>query len=247
MNWIANFITWTNELIGNFGFTVIMFVCAAQIILIPFKIFANKNNAAKAACEPEIRKIRKKYNANQLGVSMDDAPHLAPEIKRMSHDERDEAMANEIDAVYKKHGYHLWTAWIPTVINLIFLIALWNGINQATPAGFFSIKFNDIINQASDADYTWNWILFLAIPAFSLVSNVVGTLSNVMKSKKDVHQTQSTIVSSAIGIALSMGLSVWIMTSISTSIAIALLTLYAWSAITSAIKNICTKQPAAVL
>ena len=240
MNWIANCITWASELIGNFGWTIVLLVIASQILLVPCKMWAHQNQLAKQACEPELQRIRKKYNANQLGVSMDEARDLDPEVRKMSHDERDEAMANEIDALYKAHGYHLWTAWVPTALNLVFLILLWGGINQAAPEGFFQYKFADIQGDAT----TWNLICLCATPVLTFASGCVTLIKNIIKSKKDNVPLKPIILAGCISLIISVALSVWIATSITTALAIALCTLQLWSLVYGFIEKLVTPNPA---
>lgn len=247
MNWIASLITWVSELIGNFGWTIVLFVCVSQLILIPFKQFAKKNAAAKQACDPEIRDIRTRYNANQLGVSMDDSPDMPPEIKAMSHDERSEAMANEISAVYKKHGYNFALSWLPTVINLVVLILLWMGIGAANSnAGdFYAVTFRTL-NQVADIDYTWNIIFLAASPALSLLSAVIGGIIKCTAEKRKNKPIKPILIATLISGVLSTALSVWISTSISTAIAIALTTLHAWTIIEGNARKILHKESADV-
>ena len=240
MTWLSNLITWINGFVGNFGWTIVLMVVAMQIMLIPCKMFAAKNRKAKQACEPEIRRIRKKYNANQLGVSMDDPNDLDPEVRKMSHDERDEAMANEIEAVYKANGYHMWTGWIPTVINLIFLLLLWGGIGAATPEGFFTYTMRDIGGAANN----YNLMLLLATPALTLLSGCVTLISNIIKNKKAGIPLKPIIIAGLVSLAISMTLSIWIATSVSTALAIALVALSAWSTVTGWIAKLTGKAPA---
>ncbi|MBQ8806220.1 MAG: YidC/Oxa1 family membrane protein insertase [Bacteroidaceae bacterium] len=240
MSWMTNFINWVNGFVGNFGWTVVILVIASQILLIPCKIFAGKNRKAKQACEPEIRRIRKKYNANQMGVSMDDPPDLDPAVRKMSHDERDEAMANEIEAVYKAHGYHLWTSWIPTVINLAFILLLWSGIGEATPDGFFSYTIKDIGANAN----MWNVVLLFATPVLTLLSGCVTLIGNIVKNKKANIPLKPIIIAGLISLVISMAFSIWIATSISTALALALAIMQAWSTIAGWISKLTGKEPA---
>lgn len=225
MNLIANLISWINEFVGNFGITIVLLVIVSQILMIPCKFFAHKNKQAKQACEPSIRAIRKKYNANQLGVSMDDPADIDPSVRKMSHDERDEAMANEIEAVYKEHGYHLWTSWIPSVINIAILILLWGGINEATPQGFFS---NTLKNINIETDI-WNIVLLFGTPVLTLLSGLTTLYTNIRKNKKDNIPLKPVIIAGLVSLALSLALSIWIASSISTALALALIVLQLWS------------------
>ena len=240
MNWIATFITWVSELIGNFGWTIVLIVLISQILLLPCKIWAHKNQRAKQACEPELQRIRKKYNANQLGVSMDDSESIDPEIQKMSHNERDEAMANEIDALYKEHGYHLWTAWIPTVLNLVFLILLWQGINRAIPNGFFEYTVKDFSGNAT----VWNAAFLFATPMLTVISGCVTLVQNILKNKKNNIPLKPVIIAGAVSLLLSTALSIWIVTSITTALAIALCTLQLWSMLYSLVEHLAAPHPA---
>ncbi len=62
--------------------------------MMPLKYLSSKNQKAQKLAQAETKQIQKKYNANSLGVSMDDeGVSLSPEVKAMSKDERAEAVS----------------------------------------------------------------------------------------------------------------------------------------------------------
>lgn len=240
MTWIASFIIWLADVIGNFGWAITLLVIALQILLTPCKVWMRKNQAAKKKCEPELQRIRKKYNATQLGVSMEDPSDMDPDIKKMSHDERDEAMGNEIAALYKENGYHMWTAWIPTVLNLVFIILLWQGINRAVPNGFFEYTVKDLSGNAT----VWNAVFLFATPVLTVISGCVTLVQNLLKGKKNNIPLKPVIIAGAVSLLVSTALSIWIATSITTALAIALCTLQLWSMLYNLVEHLATPHPA---
>lgn len=242
MNWIVALMHWVNGFVGNMGWTIVLFVCFSQILLIPLKIFSHKNNKAKAACEPEIRAIRKKYNANQLGVSMEDSSELPANIRNMNHNQRSEAMAKEIDDTYKKYGYNVWLSWLPMVMNLVIVICLWKAINNAANTDFYMITFKDI-NSVAGVDYTNNILLLATVPVLSFLSSIIGGISQIIAKRKNKKELVGTIIGVFVSCVLTVGLALWITTSVSTAIAIAIATIYACTIIGSIVKKLFYKKP----
>lgn len=228
------------DIINNFGWAVVIAVALCYAITIPFKILSIKNSHAKRACAPEIAAIRKKYNANAMGVAHEDTPDMPPEIRKMSHDERDEAMANEISAVYKAHKYNMWTGWIPGFLTILSIIFLYAGIRAASPEGVYTLNW-ELAKNASAADSQFVTIVIVLMLGFALLTPAYSLITGIIKAKRNNTSPKSAIIGGIISAALSVGLSLWIASSVTTAIAIAMTSFYALAFVEGIVTSICYK------
>lgn len=233
MSFLSYPITALSNLVGNFGVAVVISVLICFVLTIPFKVASHKNNKAKLQCDPAIAKIRKKYNANAMGLSMDDE-NLAPEIRKLSRDERADAMAKEIETVYKQHGYKAFTGWIPTAITIAFIILLYQGITAAIPEGAYALRWTDIKDSLSEHS-TSTWI-FGGMVTYSILQSLINAIITLIKSRK-LSKKGLLIGAQVFSVALSAGLTIWIASSTTTAIALAILTL----SILSTLEQLTTK------
>lgn len=246
MGFLSFIVTWLYELIGNFGVAVVASLFVFFAFTLPFRFLSAANAKAKKKCQPELKVIRKKYNATQMGVDHSDTPDMPEEIKKMSYDERDEAMANEISALYKKNGYHMWTAWIPTLFTFVVIILAYSAIREASPEGFWRLNLPAIRSVGVNAE-NQSYFYFLGAMLFtSLLSPGYTMLADCIKHKKAGKPIKGDIISGVIGIAITLGLSIWVATSVSTAIALAITTLYMFSFVNSIFnKYVLNKRAAA--
>ena len=244
MDFLSHLVNFVNSIVNHFGISVIICVVMCQLVTIPFKIMSRKNNRLKVDCQPELEAIRKKYGATKMGLSLDEPEGLAPEIKRLSRDERDEAMANEISAVYKAHGYSMWTGWIPGFLSIIFIILLYSGIRAACPEGFYKLNFAAIQEAGNLAENIPALTVIGTMLGAALLTPVLGLIRGIWKAKKNNESVKAVIVSCLLSSALTVGLSVWIASSVTLAIAIAITTLYIWSFLESIITIIANSRHA---
>jgi membrane protein insertase Oxa1/YidC/SpoIIIJ len=147
----------------------------------------------------------------------------------MNKDERDEAMANEISALYKKNGYHLWTGWIPAALTLVFIILLYSGIKTFTPDGLYALTFKtrNTIDLAGASQFVWT-VLGVMVGT-SLLTPIWNAIISVIKAKRQQQSVKNTLIATLISSAIGIGLSVWIASSVTMSTAIAIATFYTLS------------------
>lgn len=227
------------ELIGNFGWTVVLSVAVCFAITIPFKHMAAKSKEAKNAAAPDITKIREKYHANAMGVAHEDWPGMDPSIKAMTYDQRDEAMANEISATYKKYGYKMWTGWIPGFLTIAFVILLYSGIGQSITDDFYRVNFAAV--KENFAENAFHAYTLIAMLASTVISQLYTLIKGVVSCKVQKLPMKPVLLAWAVSAALSIGLNVWIATSVNTAMAIAILTFHIISFGETIIKDIIAK------
>ena len=203
------------NLTSNFGLTIVLCVILYNIVMMPAKYFGAKNKKAQAAAQKETKAIQKKYNANALGVSMDDeGVDLSPEIKAMSKDERANAMTEEILAVNKKYGYHMIIGFLPFIITLVFIIAMYSEINavntaitEVNPNNFYGLTYSTGGNK---------YILF-GMAATTLLTTLITTLPALIKD-----HSKPMIISTLVGLAFGLGLEIYFAFKVTVAIAIAI-------------------------
>ena len=128
---------------GDYGVAVAVATLAAFMLLIPLKILAARNNEIKTRIAPDIKAIKDKYGINAIGGSyIDEKKCTDAEILAMSASDREDRAAEEIDAVYKKNKYRPFTAWLPFVAEMIFIVLLYYGITRACPEGQYRSTFS---------------------------------------------------------------------------------------------------------
>lgn len=226
MGFLSFIVTWFESITGNFGVAVVLTILFFFALTVPFRLWSNKNKLAKKKCEPVLADIRKRYNANQMGVSGEDTPDMPESIKRMNKDERSEAMAKEISAVYKENGYHMWVSAIPIIFNLALVILAYSAIREASPEGFWRLNLSAIRSAGSYAENaTYFWIIG-AMLISSLLQPVIFGLIDCIKLKKAGKPIKGSVIGYLISAALTVGIAIWIATSIMTSIALAITTFY---------------------
>lgn len=226
MDFLSHFISAINSLVHNPGISIVISVIICYALTIPFKVMSIKNQKAQKACQPELEAIRKKYNANAMGISMDNDDKLAPEIRKMNKDERDEAMANEISELYKKNGYHLWTGWIPAVLTFVLIILLYNGIKTFTPDGLYSLTFKtrNTIDLVGASQFVWT-VLGIMVGA-SLLTPIWNAIVSAVNAKRQQQSIKNALIAALISSVVGIGISVWIASSVTMSTAIAVATFY---------------------
>ena len=110
-NFIGKFIYWLYGLIGNFGWTVVVFTILLKLILSPLDIWQKhtmmKNNRAMKIITPELEKLKKTY-AN------------APDVLQQKQME-----------LYKKNGYSMMGGCLPAIITIVIFFVVFSGFNAA--------------------------------------------------------------------------------------------------------------------
>lgn len=109
-HFIAQFISWLNGVIGNYGWTVVVFTVILKLALSPLDIWQksvmHKNNRAMERMKPQIAKLQKQYANNK------------------------EMFQQQQMKLYKKEGYSMLGACLPTIITLVLFFIVFAGFNS---------------------------------------------------------------------------------------------------------------------
>ena len=139
-NWIANIISWlvngTSVAVGIILFTLIL-----KAITLPFDIMSRismrKNSLKMEEMRPELERLQKQYAG-------------------------DKALYNQkMMALYKKNGYSMWGACLPTILTLVIFIVAINGFttySQYKNREYFyemTNAYNNVVYAGFDLDGTY--------------------------------------------------------------------------------------------
>ncbi len=109
-HFIAQFINWLNGIIGNYGWTVVVFTVILKLVLSPLDIWQknvmHKNTRAMERMKPQIAKLQKQYANNK------------------------EMFQQQQLKLYKKEGYSMMGACLPTIITLVLFFIVFAGFNS---------------------------------------------------------------------------------------------------------------------
>lgn len=234
MTYLSNALTALSELLGSYGLAVVFAVVLCYGISIPFKILSERHRNIKKECIPEIQAIRKKYNANAMGVAFEDSANMPNDIKALSHEERENAMFDEISQVYKDHGYKMWVSWIPGVITFTLIIILYITIGNANPGGVYASTWT----TAMDTSTKMAIAVFAGAIGSAVATNLYSCVMGIITSKRKGQPIKTTLVSSFIGVALNIVIMLLVLRSASVAIAIAITTIQTLSLLKSIIKDV---------
>lgn len=97
---------WLYNIIGNYGWAIILFTLFSKIVLLPVSIWVQKNSIKMVKMQPEINRIK----INRFGDK--------------------DAIADEQSALYKREKYNAFASLIPMLIQIVLLIGMVEVINK---------------------------------------------------------------------------------------------------------------------
>lgn len=98
-------LSWCYELVGNYGWSLVLFTVLTRIIMIPLAISQQKGMAKQTRLQPKIRKIQQRYAGNQQKIN------------------------EEMNALYQREGANpLGAGCLPLAIQFPIMIGLYGVI-----------------------------------------------------------------------------------------------------------------------
>ncbi len=94
--------------LGNYGWSIIVFAILAKAILLPSAIKGQKNQIRMQAIQPKMKRLADKYH----------------------NDNRNPKYQEELQALYAAEGYNPMSGCLPQLIQLPLIFGLWNVIRQ---------------------------------------------------------------------------------------------------------------------
>ncbi|MBQ9715671.1 MAG: membrane protein insertase YidC [Clostridia bacterium] len=110
LNWIGNIVAALNNVVGNYGWTVVLFTVILKVITLPLDFWqrssAKKNAIKMQQMKPMMDKIDKAYGANVKGAQQ------------------------EKQKLMKKFGYSMFSSCLPTLVTLVVFIIMFSGLTS---------------------------------------------------------------------------------------------------------------------
>ena len=110
LNWVGNIVAALYNLVGNYGWTVLLFTVILKVITLPLDYWqrsSSKKNAIKMQqMKPMMDKIDKAYGANVKGAQQ------------------------EKQKLMKKFGYSMFSSCLPTLVTLVVFIIMFSGLTS---------------------------------------------------------------------------------------------------------------------
>jgi len=110
LNWIGQLVAGLYGLIGNYGWTVVVFTIILKIITLPLDFWqrssSKKNQLKMQQMQPMLEKIDKAYGANRKGAQQ------------------------EKQKLMKKFGYSMFSSCLPTLVTLVVFIFMFSGLTS---------------------------------------------------------------------------------------------------------------------
>lgn len=137
-NWLVNIIMWIVGICSSIGWGVILFTFLLKLITLPFDLISRiqmrKNTLIMEKMRPELEKLQKQYaNDKQL-------------------------YSQKMMALYKKNGYSMFGACLPTIVTLVIFIVAINAFTNyskfQTKKDYYemSVAYNRVIYSGLEAD-----------------------------------------------------------------------------------------------
>ena len=110
LNWIGKLVAALYSLVGNYGWTVLLFTVILKVITLPLDFWqrssAKKNAIKMQQMKPMMDKIDKAYGANVKGAQQ------------------------EKQKLMKKFGYNVFSSCLPTLVTLVVFIIMFSGLTS---------------------------------------------------------------------------------------------------------------------
>ncbi len=138
-HFVAKFIKYLNEGIGNFGWTIIVFTIILKLVLSPLdiwqKMVARKNAKAMERMKPQLEALQEKYGDDK------------------------QRYQQEQMALYKKEHYSMMGSCLPTIVTLVVFFVIFAGFREMVGWKFATDYKNcyDVYDTAMTREIGEDW------------------------------------------------------------------------------------------
>ena len=181
------------QLVGNYGWAIILFTLVSKIILLPISIWVQKNSIKMVKMQPEINRLKAKYFGDK------------------------DTIAEEESKIYKKYKYNPLASLVPLVAQIALLLGVVEIVkNPSLYIGARNIGMNffgfDLSWVASENGGVAIWIPVIA-GLSALVLCVGQNIMNVLQAEQSKWNKYGMLI-------LSVGLSVYLGTFVTAGVAL---------------------------
>lgn len=144
---------WIYYVVGNYGWTIILFTLIMKLILFPLTLKQQKSMKKTQALQPKLAKLQEKYQYDK------------------------EKLNQETMKLYQEAGVNPMGGCLPMLIQLPILIALYNIIRK--PMSYIMMLSNDVIMQIYERINGSAAASFSAINQIDLANRMRGSIDKV--------------------------------------------------------------------
>lgn len=127
LNAVGQLVKWMYGLIGNYGWTVVIFTVALKLLMTPLdywqRVSMRKSSLKMQKLQPQIDKINKQYGQNSQRANQ------------------------EIQKLYSKQGVSTLASCLPMIITLVVFFVMFGGLNSYS-------KYNSVVTYR-ELDYQY--------------------------------------------------------------------------------------------
>ena len=162
------------NILGNYGWAIILFTIFSKIVLLPISIWVQKNSIKMVKMQPDINRIKTNYFGDK------------------------DRIAEEQTKLYKKEKYNAFVSLIPLVIQIVLLLGLVDVINHPLTyiAKIDKNVTNELVNVAIANDEG------IDSESSSLELTVVGDIKNGKNIEKYFEKASNEQIEKIKGINL---------------------------------------------
>ncbi len=181
------------QLVGNYGWAIILFTLVSKIVLLPISIWVQKNSIKMVKMQPEINRLKAKYFGDK------------------------DTIAEEESKIYKKYKYNPLASLVPLIAQIALLLGVVEIVkNPSLYIGVENIDMNffgfDLSWVASENGGMAIWIPVIA-GLSALILCVGQNIMNVLQAEQSKWNKYGMLI-------LSVGLSVYLGTFVTAGVAL---------------------------
>ena len=178
------------RLCRNYGLAIILFTLLSKIILLPLSIWLQKNSIKMVKMQPELNYAEAKFFGDK------------------------ERIAEEENAIYKKYKYNPFVSIIPTIIQLILLMAVIEAIKAGMNKDGVDMMFMGF-SLAAVPSKVGGWYLLSPF-----IAGLSALIMCICQNKSNVIQAEQSKAGQIIMLAISVGLSLYLGFFVSVGVAV---------------------------
>lgn len=181
------------NIVGNYGWAIILFTLVSKIILLPISIWVQKNSIKMVKMQPEINSLKAKYFGDK------------------------DTIAEEESKIYKKYKYNPLASLVPLIAQIVLLLGVVEIVkNPSLYIGVENIDMNffgfDLSWIAAENGGVAIWIPVIA-GLSALVLCIGQNIMNVLQAEQSKANKYGMLI-------LSVGLSLYLGTFVTAGVAL---------------------------
>ena len=135
----VNLLTWINNMVGNYGWSIVVFTLLIRLVLLPLDIKSKKSMRAMTKIQPKVQALQKKY-ANDK-----------------------EKLNQKMAELYKKEHINPLSSCLPLLLTWPILIAVFAAMRMVANKELL-IQLSQLLNGEAITMEPWLWIKNLWMP-----------------------------------------------------------------------------------